>query len=153
MSDPAARGHYLLLIRLETPAVTRVGARPAVTFPAGWHVYAGSALGSGGLMARLARHQRGEKRPYWHIDWLLAVATIETIWARPGAAGRECAWVEALLALGGQRRPPRFGSGDCRCAGHLVWFAAAPDLAGLRDAAGQPAFQRWPAAPRPGHQA
>jgi Uri superfamily endonuclease len=135
-------GHYLLLVRLPAAGGLRIGAR-VMPFAAGWYVYAGSAQGPGGLAARLARHQRAEKRPHWHIDWLLAAAKLTAIWARPGATGRECGWATALVAGGGRRQPGRFGSGDCRCAGHLVWFAAPPDLAALRDASGAPAFQPW----------
>jgi Uri superfamily endonuclease len=141
----APTGHYLLMLRVPAALTARIGARPAVPFAAGWHVYAGSALGSGGLPARLGRHQRAEKRPYWHIDWLLAAAELAAIWARPGATGRECGWVTALVALGGRRQPPGFGSGDCRCPGHLVWFADEPDLARLRDETGAPAFRPWSA--------
>lgn len=136
-------GHYLLVMHLPTTTMVRIGARPAAPFAAGWHVYAGSALGSGGLAARLARHQRAEKRPHWHIDWLLAAAELAAIWARPGATGRECGWVTALEAIGGRRQPPHFGSGDCRCPGHLVWLAQLPDLASLRDSACGSAFQPW----------
>lgn len=138
----ASSGHYLLLARLPAASVLRIGARTA-PFAAGWYVYAGSAQGSGGLAARLARHQRAEKRPHWHIDWLLAAAELTAIWVSPGATGRECRWAAALVARGGRRQPARFGSSDCRCAGHVVWFATPPDLAALRDASGAPAFQLW----------
>jgi Uri superfamily endonuclease len=139
----SAGGHYLLVLRLAEAATLRIGARPDVPFAAGWHVYAGSAQGSGGLAARLERHQRTDKRRHWHVDWLRSEAEVAAIWARPGATGRECGWVAALSAMGGQRQPPGFGNGDCRCPGHLVWFATLPDLAAVGDPDGRQAFQPW----------
>ena len=143
MTAPGAAGHYLLVLRLAETGTLRIGIRPAVPFAAGWHVYVGSAQGSGGLAARLGRHQRTDKRPYWHIDWLRAETEVASIWARPGATGRECAWVAALEEIGGHRQSPGFGSGDCRCPGHLVWFAAPPDVAAMRDITGEQAFRLW----------
>ena len=67
------KGIYCLV--LKNPACTvRVGALGPVSFAAGWHCYIGSALGPGGLV-RLERHLRlaahRDRRPKWHIDYLL----------------------------------------------------------------------------------
>jgi Uri superfamily endonuclease len=68
------KGIYCLVF--ENPACTvRVGALGDIPFAAGWHVYVGSALGSGGLK-RLERHivfaKGRDRRPTWHVDFLLA---------------------------------------------------------------------------------
>lgn len=111
------RFHLVQPLRL---AVGRLGV---CELPAGDLVYVGSALGPGGLAARLARHVRPDKRPHWHIDHLTAVLTPE-IW-RVDASGErlECAWVRDLLALPGASVPVSgFGSSDCRegCQAHLI---------------------------------
>ena len=67
------KGIYCLVLR--NPACTvHVGALGAQAFAAGFHVYAGSAQGSGGLQ-RVRRHmllaQERDRHPKWHIDYLL----------------------------------------------------------------------------------
>ena len=95
--------------------------------PAGWYVYIGSALG--GLGARLRRHARQEKRQHWHIDRLLAAGQLVSVVARIGPERIECQTAAAVAALPGGALPvARFGASDCRCAAHLVHFAAWPDL-------------------------
>ena len=66
------KGIYCLVF--SNPACTvRVGALGEIAFRRGWHIYVGSALGSGGL-ARLERHialsRNKDKRPKWHVDYL-----------------------------------------------------------------------------------
>ena len=91
--------------------------------------------------ARVARHLAREKPLRWHADYLFTAFPAERAWLVDGAAG-ECELAGALAALpGAERRPRRFGAGDCRCAGHLVRFARRPlrrDLAAAAHAAGAP---------------
>ncbi len=67
------KGVYCLIFKNQGLTV-RVGALGDLTFQAGWHIYVGSALGSGGLK-RLERHislaHGSDKKPKWHIDYLL----------------------------------------------------------------------------------
>lgn len=138
-SDPQnAKGTYLLVIWLARSAPITVGRLGTFIFPAGWYAYAGSALGSGGLEARLARHlpachpraagPRAEKRLHWHIDYLLQHGTVETIWQIASPARLECAWAAEIRALPGTATPvPGFGASDCRCTAHLVYFFDRPD--------------------------
>ena len=65
-------GIYQLRIRLRQPKVIRVGALGRHHFPVGWYIYTGSARS--GLVQRIRRHLRQDKRKHWHIDYLLAVA-------------------------------------------------------------------------------
>ncbi|MGE3271411.1 MAG: DUF123 domain-containing protein [Chloroflexota bacterium] len=105
----------------------RIGRLGLVCLPAGWYVYIGSALG--GLGARISRHARQEKRPHWHIDYLLAAGRLDTVAVHVGTARIECATAQAVARLPGGRLPvPRFGASDCRCSAHLVSFQTAPDL-------------------------
>ncbi len=121
---PGSGGAYLLAFRLREPVrldIPRLAASQAVP---GWYVYAGSARGSGGIRARVARHFRTRKTIHWHIDRLTAKADGMSALAVP--AGQECELVDALLrsrlftaAIAG------FGSTDCRrCRSHLL--AATP---------------------------
>lgn len=125
--DVRAPGTYLLLIHLAEVAQLDVGRLGRVSFPAGWYVYIGSALG--GLGARLRRHARRAKRPHWHVDVVRAAGVLTAIAVRPGPDRVECETAALVARLPGGTSPvPRFGSSDCRCRSHLVHFIAEPDL-------------------------
>ncbi len=115
-------GTYALYLKLEQETRISVGRLGVFCFPAGYYVYVGSALGSGGLRARLARHQRRDKKLYWHIDYFLTHASI--VGVRVDFAGErlECHWAQLLLRIpGAQIIAPRFGASDCRCFAHLIF--------------------------------
>jgi Uri superfamily endonuclease len=95
----------------------------------GFYVYVGSALGSGGLAARIGRHLRQEKTLRWHVDYLRAVTELVEVWFRPGRQRRECLWAERLARMPGAGiRRLGFGSSDCGCRSHLIWFEVQPVL-------------------------
>ena len=119
---PAKPGSYLLILRLHQPITLRIGRLGTYAFPAGYYAYAGSALGPGGLAARVGRHLRREKRLHWHIDYLLEVAEVEDVRMEPGADRLECAWARRLLDAGGVVVAPGFGASDCRCPTHLIFL-------------------------------
>lgn len=128
-----AKGSYCLVVRLDHCCQIRVGALGWFDFPAGWYMYAGSAQGSGGLQARLARHSRADKRPHWHIDYLLSEGTLETTWQMVSPERLECAWAKAMVELPEARIPARgFGSSDCRCPSHLIYLPYVPNDADIR---------------------
>ena len=118
-----ARGTYALLLALSEETTITVGRLGTFRFPAGHYVYVGSAMASGGLEARLARHCRRDKKLRWHIDYVLAHAQIVDV--ETDASGRrlECSWARALLdAPGTQVVVPHLGSSDCSCPSHLVYL-------------------------------
>ena len=122
-----APGTYLLLAQLSHEVTLRVGKLGTFDLAGGWYAYAGSALGPGGLRARLARHARTDKRLHWHVDYLLQHAVLDTIWQAAYPARLECAWAAAILSLPGAQAPvPGFGASDCRCATHLVFLPQRP---------------------------
>lgn len=127
---PDARpGSYALLLRIAAPLDIAIGRRYRLVWPAGWAMYVGSALGPGGLAARLRHHRRPAQRPHWHIDALRPYAPLDAIWFSYDAQRRECLWAGLLGGLfGGQRPVFRFGASDCRCPSHLYHFTAPPDL-------------------------
>lgn len=120
------KGIYCLVFR--NPACTvRVGALGSIAFQGGWHVYVGSALGSGGLL-RLGRHvalsRAKDKKPKWHVDYLSTdqrFALRYTVHAVTN--GRlECRLAEAL----GEPYVPAFGCSDCTCPSHLFYRLRDP---------------------------
>lgn len=121
-------GTYALLLYLAAPQSTTVGALGQTRFPAGWYLYLGSALGPGGLAARLARHRRRDgKRLHWHIDYLRALGTLAEIWTHTSERRQECRWARAAARLPGARVVgPGFGASDCRCVTHLFHYQDRP---------------------------
>ncbi len=63
-------GAYVLVLEITSDLCIRVGSLGFMCFPRGFYFYVGSACGSGGVMARVRRHLRREKRVFWHIDYL-----------------------------------------------------------------------------------
>ncbi|OPY37514.1 MAG: hypothetical protein A4E35_01430 [Methanoregula sp. PtaU1.Bin051] len=115
------KGIYCLVFR--NPACTvRVGALGEIRFRAGWHIYVGSALGSGGLK-RLERHVRLAKNrdhaPKWHVDYILTDPRFLLSYAVLAHSNErlECPIAEAI----GGECVPHFGSSDCSCLSHLLY--------------------------------
>lgn len=124
-SLPAEPGTYLLWFDLAEPLSLTVGRLGVVTLPAGRLVYVGSALGPGGLRARLARHFSRPATLRWHIDYLTAVQPPHVAWLVVGPQRLECAWATALRAWGAVAPTPGFGNSDCTqpgCQAHLLWL-------------------------------
>jgi len=120
------KGIYCLV--LKNPCCTvRVGALGTPVFRAGWHIYVGSALGRGGLQ-RLERHfsltQCREKRPKWHVDYLLISPFFSLVYAvcAVTADRLECRIAREL----NKDSVPRFGSSDCSCRSHLFYRQSDP---------------------------
>jgi len=136
----AEPGTYALLLKLDNQERITIGKLGTFDFPAGYYLYVGSALGPGGLRARLARHRRASKSPsgsnsgqggkklHWHIDYLLQRAQLIEVWSMASEERLECKWSEVARGLPGAQVPVRgFGSSDCCCPAHLIYFSARPD--------------------------
>ena len=120
-------GSYALFFKLSAPLAVRAGRLGEVRLPAGWLIYTGSALGPGGLHARLRRHLAPTKRIHWHIDALSARVRPDFWLALADAKRRECEWAQRLAAHPAASIPvPGFGSSDCKrgCQSHLIAFPA-----------------------------
>jgi Uri superfamily endonuclease len=149
---PAPSRLYVVVTRVPRRTRLTVGSLGTVTLERGWYAYIGSAVRA--REARVSRHLAREKPVRWHADYLFAAFPAERAWLVDGAAG-ECELAGAVAALpGAERRPRRFGAGDCHCAGHLVRLTRRPlrrDLAAAAHVAGAPssgavrAFRRRPA--------
>ena len=77
-------GYYLLLLRLTAATTIRVGALGRFSLPAGWYVYAGSALQN--MCPRLNRHFKRRKKARWHIDHLTTHRSVQVVGAVAFAA-------------------------------------------------------------------
>ena len=113
------KGSYVLLIQLPEEQTITIGSLKAVHFPGGYYAYVGSAMG--GFKARLRHHLKRNKKPHWHIDYLLQKASIRDVILCETEERAECTIAQAL-----SRRfdsIPGFGSSDCKCRSHL-FFAA-----------------------------
>jgi Uri superfamily endonuclease len=120
------KGVYCLIFKNHGLTV-RVGALGNLTFKAGWHIYVGSALGSGGLK-RLDRHislaRMHDKKPKWHIDYLLtnpAFSLHHAIYAVTQEQ-YECRLAQSLRKSG----VLGFGCSDCSCSSHLLFRKQDP---------------------------
>jgi len=126
MSEPT-KGVYALVLRLEGREEITIGRLGKFAFPAGYYLYVGSALGSGGLEARLARHRRRDKKLHWHIDYLLEHAHLVEVWSAASTDRLECLWAKTARQIpDGEIPVPGFGSSDCRCPSHLIYLARKP---------------------------
>jgi Uri superfamily endonuclease len=120
------KGIYCLVFR--NPSCTiRIGALGAITFRAGWHIYVGSALGSGGLQ-RLERHislaHLHNKQPKWHVDRLLISPFFSLVSAFYAVTAER---LECQLACEiNEGGIPMFGCSDCSCTSHLLYRQGDP---------------------------
>ena len=132
------KGAYLLVFKADKPLRVRVGSLGLLKLPEGYYVYVGSAMGPGGIKARVSRHRRlaeegGRRR--WHVDYLLTSNQISFIevWEIESLKPLECLLSQRLEEVA-DRTVLGFGSSDCRwkCRGHLHYFKAYPKLSILK---------------------
>ena len=88
------KGSYTLLIQLPEEQTITTGRLKATYFPRGYYAYVGSAMG--GFKSRLNRHLKSNKKPHWHIDYLLEKASISEIILCETKDRAECAIAQAL---------------------------------------------------------
>ena len=107
----------MLLIQLPEEQTITTGKLKATYFPRGYYAYVGSAMG--GFKSRLNRHLKSNKKPHWHIDYLLEKASISEIVLCETKDRTECAVAQALSQQFDSI--PGFGSSDCKCRSHLFF--------------------------------
>jgi len=118
------RGCYQLLLYLDRMSRIKIGKKVEYDFPEGYYIYTGSALN--GLEGRINRHRRKVKKNFWHIDYLLPHCRILKIiqYNQNGKnAISECELNKKSLRKKNSAVVVKgFGSSDCRCPSHLVYF-------------------------------
>lgn len=116
------KGSYVLLIQLPQEQTITIGSLKAIRFPGGYYAYVGSAMG--GFKSRLRHHLKDNKKPHWHIDYLLEKASVTSLILSEATDSAECAIARALSSQFDSI--PGFGSSDCKCQSHL--FLAADEM-------------------------
>ena len=130
------KGTYALLIALSKEAPIAIGRLGLFTFPPGYYIYVGSAQSS--LYPRVKRHLKSEKRRRWHIDYLLELARVVEVWYARGGESQECLWCQIARDMPqGEIVAKGFGSSDCRCPSHLIYFPTLPSFALFREKLGE----------------
>jgi Uri superfamily endonuclease len=122
-------GTYALILFCPAKKRVQIGRLGLLELSQGFYVYVGSALGPGGLRARVAHHQKVSQQPRWHIDYLRPHTRLDRLWSYHGRARREHQWARLIHDLKGASAPiAGFGSSDCRCATHLFFFTTQPSF-------------------------
>ena len=122
------KGIYCLVFH-NPECTVGIGALGEIAFRKGWHIYIGSALGAGGLK-RLERHialsQEKDKKPKWHVDYLLTNTEFPLRYAVSAVTPLR---LECLVASAfGGESVPLFGCSDCTCTSHLIYRETDPLL-------------------------
>jgi len=120
------KGLYILVLKLEKSQFISIGKLKKTKFQPGIYLYIGRARS--GLMGRLKRHLRTEKKLFWHIDYFLQKTRIEDIWVKRNSF-EECQTVGMIRGIRKDACFPlkKFGSSDCNCPGHLLHLGQDKD--------------------------
>lgn len=125
---PPHPGTYVLMLSLSNSRRIAVGKLGTFHFSSGWYAYAGSAMGPGGLAARVGRHLQIRKKSHWHIDYLRASARLTDVFWAAGSIVKEHRWASRLGGMPLSGEPVKgFGCSDCRCDAHLYYYRQRPD--------------------------
>ncbi|MCP8304788.1 MAG: DUF123 domain-containing protein [archaeon] len=106
----------------------KVGRLGFMEFRRGWYAYTGSALGHGptGLMGRIQRHLKKDKKCFWHIDYLLKseYSSVRAVVYAETEKRCECKIEGEIVEAMDVVPMRRFGSSDCNggCKSHLHFF-------------------------------
>ncbi|AEH24294.1 GIY-YIG nuclease family protein [Pyrococcus yayanosii] len=114
-------GYFLILFLPEDFHVKTKGRN--FFLRAGYYVYVGSAMNS--LEGRIARHFRKEKRPHWHIDYLLMQAELLRAYLVPSEKRIEEELSRGVAEFG--EPVPGFGASDVSVGTNLYRFDEPPD--------------------------
>jgi Uri superfamily endonuclease len=110
------KGSYILNLYLKAGTHVSIGRLGIHPLKKGHYLYTGSAMGPGGLNARLGHHRAVTETPHWHVDYLRRICRIRKIWFLEGSENMEHQWSDYLSKQAGSVIPiPGFGSSDCTC--------------------------------------
>jgi Uri superfamily endonuclease len=122
------KGSYILVVFIQKNIHIQIGALGTIEFIRGFYVYIGSAMGNSGsttLINRVRRHLSSSegKKKHWHIDYLLdnKDTSIFCIYLIPSLQKLECLIAKEFLSRV-DRYINKFGSSDCHCTSHLLYF-------------------------------
>lgn len=121
------KGVYCLIFKNQQCSI-RIGSLKDINFEAGYHVYVGSAQGTGGLK-RLHRHvmlsrEKGRKKAKWHVDYINLDDHFQLVCTVHAVTSVK---IECLLAKGLKSEAVHgFGCSDCACKSHLFYRCYNP---------------------------
>jgi len=122
------KGTYILIIFIPEDIKISVGSLGTIPFKEGYYFYVGSAMGVSGsvtLINRVKRHvlPPEKKKVHWHIDYLLQneSSLITKIILIPNSQKMECIIAQELRSISDDNVED-FGSSDCKCISHLIYF-------------------------------
>ena len=135
--EQARPGTYVLVLSSRSTDLIQIGKLGALQLQLGFYVYVGSALGPGGVRARLDHHLKPSRRPHWHIDYLRVHTSVEEVWYRLDTRRLEHVWADHIRLTEGASVPlVGFGSTDCGCESHLFFFERQPSHERFRQVLG-----------------
>ena len=120
------KGSYCLIISMKKSEKLKIGQLyQDYKFKKGYYVYIGSAMNS--LVARINRHLSDDKKMHWHIDYLLKSpnSSIRDIYFNISEEKIECDLALEISKYG--KGIAKFGSSDCGCNSHLIYFERKSD--------------------------
>lgn len=117
-------GFYQLKILLKNKTKIKIGKLGIFNFPAGIYIYTGSAKRN--LLQRINRHQQKNKKLHWHIDYFLQLGEIISLKTYPLKNNLTECKLNLLTVKKLKLKNPflikGFGSSDCKCAAHLIYW-------------------------------
>ena len=120
---PKEKGNYILIFQIRNQATLQIGSLGEYTIQPGQYCYTGSALGPGGIQARVRHHLKPSHKPHWHMDYLKPHIQWIALGWKTTAKRLECDWAQTLSSIAKAVIPiAGFGASDCKrgCAAHLV---------------------------------
>jgi len=122
------KGSYILVVFIQKNIELIIGVLGKINFYKGFYFYIGSAMGnfrSTNLINRVKRHISPSecKKIHWHIDYLLdsTYTSIFCIFLIPSLQNLECLIANEFLNIA-DSHISKFGSSDCHCESHLLYF-------------------------------
>jgi len=126
MKIPQNKGSYILFMKCDKEQTVKVGSLGHITLIQGYYLYCGSAFGGGGIASRVLRHLKPFKKHRWHVDYVRRFMSITDIYYKTDE-NMEHEWSSILLKKGGEIHLRKFGSSDCKCPAHLIYFKEKPE--------------------------
>jgi len=122
------KGAYFLVLYILKDIETSIGKLGIINFKKGFYIYIGSAMaayGSTTLENRIKRHisPSKNKNVHWHIDYLLnsESSAVIQLYLIPSSQRLECVIAKELIYKS-DSYIGNFGSSDCLCQSHLLFF-------------------------------
>ncbi len=125
-NDP---GTYALILKSKEYKEVEVGKLGKVCLHEGYYVYVDSAFGSDGIRSRVGHHMNTNDYVHGHVDYIKKETELVEVWYTYSTEIYEHLWSNTLLLCHGASVPyPSFGSSDCDCISHLVFFKIGPSF-------------------------